>query len=175
MRIRQFFNATQQIVRWICLSLLLGLTVIVFLKVIFRYLLNSPLVWSDEVIMLLLLTLTYFGAALAIRDRAHINVELLDAFLGRRSESLQKLYHLIMDCVIILMLGLIIYYGVKISFYSSNQETDILLMSYFWVYILLPAGLIFMVLMILSRIYDDWFLPHETAAAIHSPEKGAMP
>lgn len=155
--LKRVFDISRQIVRWACLALLLSLTVIVFLKVIFRYLLNSPLVWSDEVIMLLLLTLTYFGAALAVRDRSHISVELLESWFKSRGEKALKVYQLISDSVITVMLGMIIVYGIKISLYSRNQETDILLMSYFWVYILLPTGLIFMVLMILSRIYDDWF------------------
>ena len=153
----RLFNVTSTIVRWTCLVLLLSLTIIVFAKVLFRYLFNSPLVWSDEVIMLALLALTYFGAALAAESRAHINVEIAENIFKRWNENALKLYYLICDIIMVLLLFLVIYFAVSISIYSKNQETDILLLSYFWVYILMPIGLLFMILLITKRIYEDWF------------------
>ena len=154
----KFFNITTNIIRWICLILLFGLTLIVFAKVLFRYMLNSPLVWSDEVIMLALLTLTYFGAALAAENRSHIRVELIDILMKRWSLKALKIYYLISDVFMSVVLCFVIYFGVTISLYSRDQETDILLISYFWVYILMPVGLIFMILLIAKRIYNDWFV-----------------
>ena len=157
----RLFNLTSAIVRWMCLALLLGLTVIVFAKVLFRYLFNSPLIWSDEVIMLALLALTYFGAALAAESRSHISVEIAENILKRWNTQALKIYHLISDIFIIVILFIVIYFGVNISIYSRNQQTDILLFSYFWVYIVMPVGIVFMILLISRRIYEDWFKTSE--------------
>lgn len=152
----RFFYLLTNILRGICLILIVGLPVTVFFKVFFRYVVGSPLVWSDEIIMLMLLTLTYFGAALAAHNRSHISVEILESIIGRFGEKAVRVYHLILDIVFLSVLGIIIYFGVRISFYSADQVTDILMISYFWVYSMLPLGLLFMVLMILKRIFEDW-------------------
>ena len=52
--------------------------VIVFLMltaIFFRYVLNSSLYWSDEIVRYLFVWLTFLGAAVAVRDKAHIRVE----------------------------------------------------------------------------------------------------
>ena len=53
-------------------SLILG---IILVAVIFRYVLNQSLSWSDEVVRYLFVWFTLLGAALALRDRNHIRVE----------------------------------------------------------------------------------------------------
>ena len=155
--VQKFFKMTTRAVRWICLVLLLGLALLVFAKVIFRYLLNSPLIWSDEIILLSLLALTYFGAALAAYERSHISVDLIEILIKRRGTAALKVFRLVSDIIIVSVLSFIIYYGVQISLYSRNQQTDILLLSYFWVYMIMPLGLVFILLLIARRIYEDWF------------------
>lgn len=152
----RFFNLLTELLQGICLVLVLALPVTVFFKVFFRYVVGSPLVWSDEVIMLMLLTLTYFGAALAAHNRSHVNVEILESLIKGRSERALRIYHVVLDSVFLVVLSVIVYFGIRISFYSSDQVTDIMMISYFWVYSILPLGLLFMILMILKRIYEDW-------------------
>ncbi len=168
-----FFDIATVVLRWLCLTLIMGLAALVTAKVFFRYVLNSPLVWSDEVIMLVLLALTYLGAALAANRRAHINVEIMESLLIKWGKTPLKVYHLLQDLFIVVILTVIIIYGVKISFFSQDQETDILLISYFWVYILLPASLLFMIIMILKRIFEDWFFTSPQALSNSAEAKGA--
>ncbi len=151
-----FFKTLSTLIQWFCLSLVVGMAVMVFFKVFFRYVLNDPIVWSDEVIMLMLLSITYFGAALAAHERAHINVEILEALFSRRSEKSLKILRTILDITTSVVLSVIIFFGFKICFFSRDQETDILMISYFWVYIIVPIGLLFMILMIIKRIFEDW-------------------
>lgn len=50
------------------------LTTLVFGQVVMRYVLHSPLSWSDEIATWCMVGLVYFGAAFAVRERAHIRV-----------------------------------------------------------------------------------------------------
>jgi TRAP-type C4-dicarboxylate transport system permease small subunit len=168
-----FFDIATVVLRWLCLTLIMGLAALVTAKVFFRYVLNSPLVWSDEIIMLILLALTYLGAALAANHRAHINVEIMETLLMKWGKTPLKVYHLLQDLFIVVTLSAISLYGIQISFFSRDQETDILLLSYFWVYILLPAGLLFMIIMILKRIFEDWFFTSPETASTSANAKGA--
>jgi len=142
--------------QWLCLGLVTGLTVMVFFKVFFRYVLNSPIVWSDEVIMMLMLCLTYFGAALAVNRGGHISVELLETILGGKASRAARILRRINDIVTVVLLAVVIFFGVKLSLYSRDQQTDILLLSYFWIYIILPIGLLIMIIMTAKKIWDEW-------------------
>jgi len=159
--LERLFNILLWMLRWICLSLVLGMAVLVVFNVFYRYVLNDPIVWSDEIIMLMLLSLTYLGAALAASQRGHISVELLESLVKKQGETALKKLRLIQDLVIVAVLGVISLYAFKIARFSQDQQTDVMLLSYFWVYFILCLGMIFMILMIFKRIYEDWY-PGET-------------
>lgn len=53
------------------LALILGVGLV---AVFFRYVMNSSLYWSDEVIRYMFVWMTFLGAALAVRNRQHIQV-----------------------------------------------------------------------------------------------------
>lgn len=155
-KIEIVFQALVTFLQWLCMSLVIGLTVVVFFKVFFRYVLNNPLVWSDEVIMLLMLSITYFGAALASYKGSHINVELLEGILEGKHPRILKMSRRLNDIITIVLLGIVMVFGVKLSMYSRDQQTDILLLSYFWIYIILPIGLLFMIIMTGKKLLDEW-------------------
>lgn len=56
------------------------------LGVLFRYGLDSPLTWSNELGMLSLLWLTFVGAALLYRERGHIAVDMLSQSLPSQAQ-----------------------------------------------------------------------------------------
>ena len=67
----------------VVLSLMVSLAVVVVVGVVFRKA-GASLVWYDEVASILLAWLTYYGAALAALDRAHIGVPtLVDKLSGK--------------------------------------------------------------------------------------------
>lgn len=75
------------------LAFLLGLIVLImFAQVLFRYLLNNSLSWSEELIRFLFVWLTFLGGAIAIRDKSHIAVEFF-------VESLPEKYHRIIRII----------------------------------------------------------------------------
>ena len=60
------------------LVLLFGVIVcVMFAQVVFRYIFNNSLSWSEELIRFLFVWLTFLGGALAIKDKTHIAVEFL--------------------------------------------------------------------------------------------------
>ena len=63
---------------------------VVIFQVVCRYLFNDSLFWSEELARMLLVQITFLGAAVAFRNRAHIAVDILAARLGPR---LRRLLH----------------------------------------------------------------------------------
>ena len=72
----------EEAVAGVCLCVL---STLVFGQVIMRYALHSPLSWSDEVASWCMVGLVYFGAAFAVRERAHIRVLIAIVALPRRA------------------------------------------------------------------------------------------
>lgn len=155
-RIESIFQSLVLFLRWTSMILVLGLTVVVFFSVFFRYVLNSPIIWSDEVIMISMLCLTYFGSALASHRGKHINVDLLEALIGRKYPRMVSLSRRVNDIICIIVLISVAVFAVKLSIFSKDQHTDILYLSYFWIYSILTVGLIFMILIIGQKILDEW-------------------
>lgn len=58
----------------------------VLLQVLFRYVLNQPLFWAEEVIRYGLVWSVMLGSALVAHDRGHVRIEVFEAFLGPRGQ-----------------------------------------------------------------------------------------
>lgn len=69
---------------WICIPLFWILAAVVFWQFFTRYALDNSAVWTEEVARQLLILLTFFGAAYALRMRAHICISYFVDRLPRR-------------------------------------------------------------------------------------------
>ncbi|WFE74817.1 TRAP transporter small permease [Roseinatronobacter sp. S2] len=69
--------------RFILAAILLALVLILAAQVVFRYLVGSPLVWSEELARYLLIWCTFIGVSLAVREGRNISVDLLPVLAGQ--------------------------------------------------------------------------------------------
>tara|TARA_R110002012_G_scaffold61878_1_gene162353 strand:+ start:657 stop:1181 length:525 start_codon:yes stop_codon:yes gene_type:complete len=70
--------------RAILATILFALVTILAAQVVFRYILGSPLVWSEELARYLLVWCTFIGVSLAVREGRNISVDLLPVLCGTR-------------------------------------------------------------------------------------------
>ncbi|MCP4399908.1 MAG: TRAP transporter small permease [bacterium] len=68
--------------------ILAAMTVIVFTQVFFRYVLNSPLAWPEEVARLMIVWLTFLGGYMALREKKHIGFNLLVKKLAPKTQQI---------------------------------------------------------------------------------------
>lgn len=149
-----FLEGVERLLKQVCLFLVIGLSVLVFLSVFFRYLFNSPIDWADEVVGFFILGLTYIGSAVACGRRSQIYVEILESVLKKKPGALKWL-RIVTDAVVMIVLTLMAYVGMQLCIDCRAQKTGILLLSYFWVYLIMPVGVSFMVLMMIKRLKTD--------------------
>lgn len=69
---------------WIAFAVFWVLGIVVFAQFFTRYVLNDSLAWTEEIARYLLMWVTFIGAAIAMRRRTHIAVEMLEHFLPDR-------------------------------------------------------------------------------------------
>jgi len=149
-----FLDGVERSLKWVCMGLVVGLTVLVFASVLCRYLLNAPIEWSDEVVGFFILALTYFGSAAACSRRSQIYVELLESTLKTHPAALRWV-RLSVDLVVMLALAAMVAVGLQLCVDCQSQRTGILVLSYFYVYLIMPLGVTFMVLMIIRKLILD--------------------
>ena len=82
----------------------IALTVIVGYSVALRYLWNWPQVWSDELVGYLLVYLVMLGAAEALRQGHHIEVDLVTERLGPRGRRIVHAWGLCATAFVALVL-----------------------------------------------------------------------
>lgn len=61
-------------------------------QVFFRYVLNAPLMWTEELARLMAVGTTYFGSVVVLIAREHIRVDIIDPLLGRRAGTVLAVF-----------------------------------------------------------------------------------
>jgi TRAP-type C4-dicarboxylate transport system permease small subunit len=82
-RTRQAFLITTESVAIAAFLVMLGASI---LQVTFRYVIDLPLMWTEELARLMCVFTTYFGSVVALLQREHIRVDLIDGMLGPRGQ-----------------------------------------------------------------------------------------
>lgn len=106
------------------LALLFGIIVLIMsVGVFFRYVMNESLYWSDEVVRYLFVWLTFLGSGVAVKDKSHLRVTVLQDNLP---ELWQKRVHSFNEIVFILFLGFLIITGFIWVFEISGSYSSAL-------------------------------------------------
>ena len=90
----------------ICGTTLTVCVVLVNLNVVFRYFLNNPIKWTDEVVTSLFIWTVFMGSAYAHRRHAHLGVDIVMNLIHGNA---RQVIEFIMDIIQILILALLTY------------------------------------------------------------------
>ncbi len=149
---------TDRLVGWALAACLAGMTCIVFVSVIFRYLLNSPLTWTEELASLLFAWLTFVGAYVGFRSRSHISIDTLVIFLP--APARRRLAQCV-DVGVLLLLVLFVWQGIKLTGTTWSLEFPAMEISRGYLYVSFPVGCILMVI----GIVQSWRRPRPEVAS----------
>ena len=107
MKLQNFINSYEKILKLILFIMMVALAVTVLLGVTFRFA-GSALVWYDEVAAVQLAWITYYGSAYAALKGSHISVpSIFKAF----PLPLRKIFFVVSKLVVYGFLILLAYYG----------------------------------------------------------------
>lgn len=81
--------ALDRVVCWACIALFVAILVVMVLQVAFRYVLNAPLTWTEEIARYLYIWACWLGAPVALRRGNHIVIVFVsDRLPGRVARAL---------------------------------------------------------------------------------------
>lgn len=110
---------------------------IVIAGVVFRYVLQSPLVYSFDLSTLLFAWMIFLGLVVADQHRAHLGV---DVFVSGLSPRWQLVFETISDLVVLAIALMLCWLGLELTLRTGLQITSMRI-SLKWLYASLPVGM----------------------------------
>lgn len=135
MRVIKFFFV--DVVEFVLVCLMVALCTVIFVGVYTRYVMGEAVPWSDEVARYLFIWLSFLGAAVAVRRRAHYVVPLIVDRFGKRAKFATGLL-----CWVIVM-GFSVFLtiqGIKVMEGVSVQVSPALELTLSWVFLAVPVN-----------------------------------
>ncbi len=136
-----------EVTRVLAAVALAWLAIIVFVAVIFRYVFNAPLTWTDEMAVSLFVWVSFLGAAVAMRERRHSGVDnLISKMSGSPLRVIQALAFVGIAAFLLIWTAK----GVEALPILAIQKTPSLQISVSWVYAGLPVGSVLMLIQLVA-------------------------
>ncbi|WP_177193652.1 TRAP transporter small permease [Thermodesulforhabdus norvegica] len=122
----------------VLVSIMVGaMLVVVLSQVVFRYLLQSPLPWSEELARYLMIWAACLAGANAYADKAHVTVNIITRSIAGRME---RFVNVGIHAVVATLMLVIFYQGWKLALKVSDQLSPAMSISMFWTYSSVPVG-----------------------------------
>lgn len=67
------------------------LSVVTFIQVITRFIYKDPIAWGQDVIRLSFIYLVFWGGAYCIKEKEHLNIDILLTSVGIKTRKLWRL------------------------------------------------------------------------------------
>lgn len=133
------------------------LTTVIFVSlaagVIFRYVLKSPLLWSDELAIFCLVWITFIGGSMGLKEKASPSITVLTDSV---SPALQKALKILSNVILLVFVGYVLY----LAYYWISapnimiQVSPTLNLQKFYFYLSIPVSFVFMVIHVLNSIVE---------------------
>ena len=111
-----FFN-------WVAFISMSLIVAAVFLQIFFRYVIQSPLFWSEEFAKFMFPWLTFAGAALAVKVSGHISINY---FVDRLPKKMQHIINRIGEILSSIFCVLVVLYTIPLAESQKNVNSTAL-------------------------------------------------
>jgi TRAP-type C4-dicarboxylate transport system permease small subunit len=147
-----FFKALDSVEAGICFVSIFGMTFVICLHVFFRYVLKSPLQWSEEVSRMLSIWAAYGGASYAFRRGAHIGVT---ALVDRLPQRLGRFVKLSGDLLVIIFFLVVLFYGSWLAYSMIGISSVAAHIPMVIPYSAIPIGLTMVLIRLVQMFYHS--------------------
>lgn len=145
-KVRNIINKTEDL---LSVTIILVLCVVVFLQVFFRYVINRPLAWSEELARFLSIYLVYIASAVVLRDDSHMSMDYFVELLPHKAKVVVDIAGKAIISAFLVLAIIKSFTLIKITFYQLSPSLDIPMGI---VYAALPISFSLMLLDFITRI-----------------------
>jgi len=147
---KKFFS---NIVEWIAAVMVVALAVIVFLQVFNRFILKTPLAWSEDLAMLLFQWVAFLGAAIGVKRIRHFGIELVVKQLPKK---IQRKIEMVVPILMGILALTMITEGIRLIGFNKNRIYSSMDLSYIWAYLPIPVSGCLMILYLVWHEVRRW-------------------
>ena len=140
--------------RWALLVFYVMLVVTMAVEVLRREIFSYSSIWGEEVVRYSFIYLVWIGASIAIKDRAHIRIDVLLHYLGPRMKALVYIFG---DLVMFGVAVIALYWSLETVHVSAKfgSVSHGLRVSMVWFLMAVPVGFGLMVLRLIQSFLRD--------------------
>lgn len=141
--------------RWALLTLYVILVVAMSVEVIRREVFSYSSIWGEEIVRYSFIYLAWIGAASAVRERAHIRIDVIMHYLGPRSKAL---LYMLGDLVMFSVACVALYWSFETVLVSwkFGSVSDGLRISKVWFLMAVPVGFSLVILRLIQSFLHDF-------------------
>jgi TRAP-type C4-dicarboxylate transport system permease small subunit len=148
-KVTRTFDLLEKGIKILMAILIGGMVALISLQVGFRYLLNQPLTWSEEVARHLMIWSALLGAAVAYRRKGHLGMDVIVMLF---SPQWKRIVEGIVHLLSIGFFGLILLNGIPLAQKTMSQLSSAILIPMGYIYAALPVGSAFLLLFALEKL-----------------------
>ena len=142
--------------RWIdrTASVIGGLSLVVLVTIVAsavfaRYVMGQPLAWTEEAAGLLMVWIVMISAIATEARGEHLTIDIIEGFLSPKG---RRALIVVVGLLSIGLLGVIAWYGWVLAEASAMRRTNILRISWFWIYLPVTLGALGVIVVTLLRM-----------------------
>lgn len=140
--------------RWALLFFYVLLVVTMVVEVLRREVFSYSSIWGEEIVRYSFIYLAWIGAAAAVRERAHIRIDVLMHYLPQAAKTL---VYILGDLVMLVVAVIAVYWSfetVHVS-WKFGSVSHGLRVSMVWFLLAVPIGFSLMIFRLLQSLWRD--------------------
>lgn len=151
---RLLSNLNKNAERWALLFFYVLLVSTMFVEVIRREVFAYSSIWGEEIVRYSFIYLAWIGAASAVRERAHIRIDVLMHYISARSKALM---YILGDLVMLVVACIALYWSFETVMVSweFGSVSHGLRVSMVWFLAAVPIGFSLMVFRLIQSLIRD--------------------
>jgi len=144
-------NIDKNAEKWLLLVFYVMLVVTMAVEVLRREIFSYSSIWGEEIVRYSFIYLAWIGAAAAVRDRAHIRIDVLLHYIGPKAQGLTYIFG---DIVMFIVAIIALYWSFETVLVSAKygSVSHGLRISMVWFLIAVPFGFI----LVICRLFQSF-------------------
>jgi TRAP-type C4-dicarboxylate transport system permease small subunit len=139
-----------RMINWVLVVLMAVMVVVIALQVWYRFILNNPLDWSEELGRYVFVWISFLGSAAGVRYQVHLGIDVLEKIVG---PVVFRYVVALINLLIQIFLLFVIYWGFTLLTVVRFQTSPSMLIPMTYPYAAVPVGAIFMLINSLRVAY----------------------
>ncbi|WP_088007087.1 TRAP transporter small permease [Indiicoccus explosivorum] len=124
-------------IKYILILLMTVLVVAVFMQVVFRFVIEQPLAWTEELGRYCLIWITFLGAGYAMATNSHIGVEF---FVEKAAVPVRRVTYILSATACLVFFLLLVLEGYELAVSGMSQSSPVLQIPMGYIYAAIPVS-----------------------------------